>query len=334
MSEISTRDGAGLDPALLEKYRHQADMLANRAGKQFRHLKKRFARQNIEVFRIYDWDIPEIRAVVDWYAGHLVVGEYTRTQSTPEWLPMMGEAVARALDVPPANIHLKQRRIGTQATEGKKRYERLARTEQKIALSERDLKFYVNLDDFVDTGLFADHRDTRQMVRDMAAGADFLNLFCYSGAFTCYAARGGARSTLSVDRALTAIHWTRENLTLNNIPEKGHTLVQRHVFDFLKKAAADKRRFDLAVVDPPSFATSRDGSHNMDIVQDHPRLLEMTLTLMRSGATLFFSTNHQEFLPRMEGLKAADIREITSTTIPEDYRRRKKPIHRCWRITV
>lgn len=314
-----------------EKYRRQAEMLANRAKKQYRHLKKRFARQNIEVFRVYDWDIPEIRAVVDWYAGHLVVGEYTRTQSTADWLPMMGEAVAKALEVPAAKVHLKERRTGAP---GKKRYERLARTERKIVMSERDFKFYVNLDDYVDTGLFSDHRDTRQMVRDMAAGADFLNLFCYSGTFTCYAAKGGARATMSVDRSLSAIRWTRENLAVNGIPEPGHTLVQAHVFDFLEKAAAGARRFDLSVVDPPSFATSRDGAHNMDIVQDHPRLLAMTAAVMKPGATIFFSTNHQDFTPRMEGLQAADIREITSATIPEDYRNRKNPIHRCWRITV
>ncbi|MDY6830480.1 MAG: class I SAM-dependent methyltransferase [Thermodesulfobacteriota bacterium] len=319
------------DAALLEKYRHQAHMLANRAKKQYRHLKKRFARQNIEVFRIYDWDIPEIRAVVDWYAGHLVVGEYTRKQSTPDWLPMMGAAVAEALEVPPAKIHLKARRTGTQ---GQKRYERLARTERKIVMSERDFRFYVNLDDYVDTGLFSDHRDTRRMVREMADGKDFLNLFCYSGTFTCYAARGGARSTTSVDRSRTAIRWARENLALNSIPSKGHTLVQAHVFDFLEKTVTDARRFDLAIVDPPSFATSRDGAHNMDIAKDHPRLLEMTAALMKPGGTILFSTNHQAFVPRMERLGVAGIQEITSATIPEDYRNRKTPIHRCWKITV
>jgi 23S rRNA (cytosine1962-C5)-methyltransferase len=321
-------------PVLAEKYRRQGEMLANRAKKQYRHLKKRFARQNIEVFRLYDWDIPEIRAVVDWYGGHLVVGEYARTQSTPEWLPAMGEALGRALEVPPANVHLKVRRTGTQREEGEDRYERLARTEQKIVMSERDLNFFVNLDDFVDTGLFADHRDTRMMVREMAGGTDFLNLFCYTGSFTCYAARGGARATVSVDRAQGAVRWARENLALNRISGKNNALIQAHVFSFLQKAAAGRRRFDLAVVDPPSFATSRDGTHNMDIDRDHPRLLQMTLALMKKGGTVFFSTNHQDFTPRMEGLKAADIREITASTIPEDYRHRARPIHRCWRVTV
>ena len=172
------------------RFAQQAEMLANRVKKRFKHLYKRFARQQIDVFRLYDGDIPEIRAAVDWYAGHLVIAEYMRRQSVPEWLPLMGAAVAGALDVPPDKVHLKSRWAGKQ--EGK-RYERLARTDQRMAVKEGALRFYVNLNDYVDTGLFADHRHTRQMVREMAADKDFLNIYCYTGAFSCYAARGGAR---------------------------------------------------------------------------------------------------------------------------------------------
>ena len=153
-------------------------MLANRVRKQYQHFRRRFARQRIEAFRLYDWDIPEIRAVVDWYAGHLVVAEYTRRQSTPEWLPLMGAAAAEALAVPPEHLHLKHRHAGRQAGN---RYERLDHTNSKMIVSERDLRFWVNLFDFVDTGLFSDHRNTRQMVREAAAGTDFLNLYCYTG---------------------------------------------------------------------------------------------------------------------------------------------------------
>ena len=306
-------------------------MLANRVRKRFRHLKKRFDRQNIEVFRLYDWDIPEIRAVVDWYAGHLVVGEYMRRQSTPEWLPLMGAAVAEALAVPEENLHLKQRRAGKQ---GGKRYERLDHTDQKIIMAERDLKFYVNPWDYVDTGLFADHRNTRRMVRQMAMDRDFLNLYCYTGSFSCYAAKGGARTTLSVDRSRTAITWARDNLALNNISEAAHTLVQSPVFAFLKKAARENRRFDLAVVDPPSYSTAKAGNEDFDIAADHPALLAAVVAVMRAGATVFFSTNHQKFEPRMAGLRVAEVREITAATIPEDYLSKRKTIHRCWQIRV
>jgi len=306
-------------------------MLANKVKKQFKHLRKRFAGQNIDVFRLYDWDIPEIRAAVDWYAGCLVIAEYTRKQSTPEWLPMMGAAVAEALNVPAEKVHLKERFMGGQ--DGS-RYERLKYTDQKIVVSERDLLFNVNLCDYVDTGLFSDHRNTRLMVREMANGRDFLNIYCYTGSFSCYAARGGARSTVSVDRSETAIRWARENMSLNGICEEGNTLIQADTFDFLKKAKRDNQSFDLAVVDPPSFSTSRGKIHDFDISEDHPMLLTAIVSLMRTGGTIFFSTNHQNFEPRLDQLDITDAKEITSITIPEDYVSKKKTIHRCWRITV
>lgn len=200
-------------------------MLANRVKKRFRHLYKRFGRQNIDVFRLYDWEIPEIRAVVDWYGGHLVIGEYLRRQSVPCWLPIMAEAVAAALTVPMPQVHLKKRRVGK--SEGL-RYERIDHTDKKIVLSERDLKFLVNPYDFVDTGLFSDHRNTRQMVRKMAAGRDVLNQYCYTASFSCYAAKGGARSTISVNRSEHSIQWALENMALNGIDPATNHLIQAH----------------------------------------------------------------------------------------------------------
>lgn len=320
-----------MNTASEETYRRQAEMLANRVKKRHRHLRKAFARRNIEVFRLYDWDIPEIRAVVDWYAGHLVIGEYTRRQSTPEWLPRMGEAVAQALAVPPERLHLKQRFYGH--SDGR-RYERIDFTDQLIEVHERDLKFYVNPWDYVDTGLFGDHRETRQMVRELAEGKDVLNLFCYSGSFTCYAAIGGAASTVSVDRAKTAIDWTRRNLALNGIAPDGHRLVQSHALGFLARTAREKRSFDLAVVDPPSFYTIRSREDRFDIDQDHPALLAAVLKVMRKDGVILFSTNHQDFTPRMEALPVSGLQEITDQTIPEDYQSKRKRIHRCWQITV
>ncbi|MDJ0781450.1 MAG: class I SAM-dependent methyltransferase [Desulfosarcinaceae bacterium] len=319
------------DPQVDAKFRHQAEMLANRVKKRFKHLRKRFARRQIDIFRLYDWDIPEIRAVVDWYGGHLVVGEYTRRQSVPEWLPLMGAAVGAALAVPPHQVHLKQRRAGKQAG---RRYTRLGHTDRNIVLRERDLKFLINPYDYVDTGLFADHRDTRQMVRELAAGKDVLNLYCYTGAFTCYAAKGGARSSVSVDRSETAIQWARENFALNDISPRDHRLVQQHSFDYLRRAGKAGGTFDLAVVDPPSFSTSRSRGQSFDIQRDHPRLLKQVAARMRPGGLIFFSTNHQQFVPAMTELPVATIEEITDRTLPEDYRATRRVVHRCWRIAV
>lgn len=313
------------------KFKSQAEMLVNRVKKQFRHLEKRFKKQNIDIFRLYDWDIPEIRAVVDWYGGHLVIAEYTRQHSVPEWLPMMGKALAAALDIPMENLHLKERRVGK--LDGN-RYERIKYTNKKIAMAERDLKFLINPFDYVDTGLFSDHRNTRQMVRQMADGKDFLNLYCYTGSFSCYAARGGAKTTLSVDRSETAITWARENMELNGIKAETNILVQSPTFDFLKQAKEKNQTFDLAVVDPPSFSTVRKEDGEFDISRDHPELLQAVVKIMRPGSTIFFSTNHQNFSPRMEALSITKILEITATTIPEDYQSKKKKIHRCWKILV
>mgnify|MGYP000672285013 CR=1 FL=1 len=306
-------------------------MLANRVKKRFRHFYKRFSKQNIEVFRLYDWDIPEIRAVVDWYGGHLVIGEYMRRQSTAEWLPLMARFVADALAVPPDRVHLKQRWAGKQDGQ---RYQRIDYTDQKIILRERDLKFLVNPSDYVDTGLFADHRDTRQMIRDMASGKDFLNLYCYTASFSCYAAKGGARSTVSVDRSESTIGWAKENLILNGLDMSAHHLVHDHTFDFLESARRKGMRFDLAVVDPPSYSSTKTRNIAFDVLKDHPRLLKAVVAILRPGARLFFSTNHQDFTARMEALDVSQIEEITARTIPEDYVHKRKTIHRCWEIVV
>jgi 23S rRNA (cytosine1962-C5)-methyltransferase len=314
-----------------ENFDRQAEMLANRVKKRFKHLHKKFERQHIEVFRLYDWDIPEIRAVVDWYAGHLVIGEYKRKQSTAGWLPAVAAAAARTLQVPAQNVHLKQRIYGKS---NGKRYARINYTNRLIRVCERDLAFFVNPWDYVDTGLFSDHRNTRQMIRALCPGKDFLNLFCYTGTFSCYAAKGGARSTVSVDRSKTAITWARQNMAINQLSVRENRLIQAHVFDFLKRARQRDMRFDLAVVDPPSFYTVRNKQESFDIGADHPELLSAVLSLMRQGGYVFFSTNHQAFKPRLEGLNASDIIEITSQTIPEDYQNKRKKIHRCWKIKV
>lgn len=320
-----------IDADTMEKFEKQGEMLANRVKKKYKHLHKRFARQNIEVFRLYDWDIPEIRAVVDWYAGHVVLGEYWRKQSVPEWLPVMGNAVGDAMNVPREKVHLKQRLAGVQ---NGKRYDRIDHTDEKFVVSERDLKFLINPSDYIDTGLFSDHRNTRQMVREQVSGKNFLNLYCYTGAFSCYAALGGAERTLSVDRSETAVKWARENFKLNKIPLENNRLVQSDVLFFLKKVVKTGERFDLAVVDPPSFSNTRVRRHSFDILEDHPDLLAAVIQVMQPGGVIIFSTNHQGFDLKIASLETRDITEITDQTIPEDYVRKRRPIHRCWRIRV
>ena len=310
----------------------QAEMLVSRVKKKYKHLAKRYRKQKLDVFRLYDWDIPEIRAVVDWYAGHLVIAEYTRTQSTPEWLPTMAQFVGEALNVPKENIHLKERRTGHR--DGDRYSPQLDEQNKKMKVSERDFTFLVNPSDYLDTGLFSDHRNTREMVRNEAEGKDFLNLFCYTGTFSCYAARGGAKSTTTVDRSDTATKWVRENMNLNGIPEEGNRIIKKDTFFYLQQAKVNGEKFDLAVVDPPSFYTNTRNTEHFDISEDHPKLLSKVIELMRENSVIYFSTNHQNFEPFFEELAIKNATEITDKTIPEDFVSKRKKIHRCWRIEV
>jgi 23S rRNA G2069 N7-methylase RlmK/C1962 C5-methylase RlmI len=296
-------------------------MLENRIRKNFRRLHRAFERAEVGAFRVYDWDIPEIRAAIDWYEGHLVVAEYERTQTreVPGWLEQMATAAARAVDVPAERIHLKRRR--TRPGTGQ-RYGRLSHSGERLAVRERGLRFLVNLDDFIDTGLFPDHRDTRARIRSEARDLKFLNLFGYTGSFTCAAAAGRAASTVTVDTSATYLAWARDNLELNGFSSGRHVLVREDAREFLAGVGRD---FDLCVLDPPSFST-RPGAKPLDVQRDHPALVEAALAVLAPGGVLYFSTNHQRFEPRLERFAAT---EITRETAPADYRRTP---HRCFRI--
>ena len=288
-------------------------MLANRVRKNFRKLHPRFERQGIGAFRLYDRDIPEVRAAVDWYEGHLVVAEYAREQTRgAPWLETIARAAAEALSVPPERVHIKIRSSGA-------KYPRLARTGKHIEVRERDLRFLVNLDDYIDTGLFSDHRETRSRVRAEARGARFLNLFAYTGSFTCAAAAGAAAGTTSVDASQTYLDWARDNLRLNRLSGE---LVRSGVDEFLRNAGA--RRWTLCVLDPPSSSDS--GGRLFDVQRDHRGLIERALSVLSPAGVLWFSTNHQRFIPALAGLRYTE-----EDTVPEDYRNRAA--HRVFRIT-
>jgi 23S rRNA G2069 N7-methylase RlmK/C1962 C5-methylase RlmI len=304
----------------------QAEMFANRVRKNFRSLHPVFERRGIGAFRVYDWDIPEIRALADWYEGHLVVAEYARqqTDAVPGWFPAIARAAAAALDVPEENLHLRTRRTRPEAGE---RYPRLSRTGECLAVREAPLRFLVNLDDLLDTGLFPDHRETRARIRTESEGVSFLNVFGYTGTFTCAAASGGARRTVTVDASPQYLRWAEDNLLFNGLVGE-HTFVAEDARRFLEGARSRPERFGLCFVDPPTFSTRKDAPQ-FDVQRDHPALVESALELVEPGGVLYFSTNHQRFEPRLSGLPAREVREITGETAPRDYRRTP---HRCFRL--
>lgn len=314
-----------VDPA---RAASQAEMLAHRVAKTWRKLASRMERAAIGAWRLYDRDIPEIRAVIDWYEGHLVVGEYERrqTEAAGDWLGTMARAAGEALGIPEERLHLKQRR--TRPAEGR-RYARLSRRERLLPVREGDLRFLVNLDDYTDTGLFPDQRITRKLVRAESAGRRVLNLFAYTGAFTVAAAAGGAASTSSVDQSGTYLDWLRDNLELNGLSSSAHETLRADCVAFLEDAIRDGLTWDLVVLDPPSFSTLG-GRGGLDIQRDHRKLVLACLALLSPGGVLWFSTNHQRFEPDLAGLPAASVKDMTERTIPEDFRNRA--VHRCWRI--
>lgn len=325
-------DDARLPGAVDEaKAARHGEMLAARVKKTFKKLRPRFERNEIGAFRLYDRDIPEVRAVVDWYEGHLVVGEYARRQTAPagDWLRTVAIEAADALEVPHAFVHLKRRQ--TRPADGP-RYVSEGRGAGALLVRERDLRFRVNLDDYLDTGLFPDQREARQELREAAQGRAVLNLFAYTGTFSAAALAGGAKHVTSVDLSKTYLDWSQANLRENNLPLERHEPARKESFEFLAHARQHGRRWDLVVVDPPSYSTTGgpQGS-GFDVRRDHPELLEACLQVVAPGGTLFFSTNHQRFEPEFDGLDAR-LEEVTERTVPQDYRNRW--IHRAWRISA
>lgn len=302
-----------------------AEMLANRVKKTQQKLGPKMEKQQIGVYRLYDWDIPEVRAVVDWYEGHLVVAEYAReqTKGIEDYVWQLGAAVADALKVPHTHVHTKERRTRPKTGD---RYQRQDDKNERLIVREGDLRFYVNLDDFLDTGLFADHRKTRARVRQEAQGKHVLNLFAYTGSFSVYAAKGGARRVTTVDASNRYLAWAQDNFTLNRLPLERHEFVKDDTLTFLRFEAQRRHTYDLIVCDPPSFSTGRDRD-DFDVQRDHPALIAACRALLARGGVLYFSTNHQRFEPKL-----TDGVEITAETVPDDYR--NKQVHRAFRFTA
>jgi 23S rRNA (guanine2445-N2)-methyltransferase / 23S rRNA (guanine2069-N7)-methyltransferase len=305
-----------------------------RLAKRFKHLSRWARRQGIEAFRVYDRDIPEIPLVIDLYAGWLHAAEYERPHERTEiehdvWLDKMIEAAALELGVPPNQTFLKVRK--RQRAGGQ--YEKVDQRHALLAVKEDGLEFEVNLSDYLDTGLFLDHRQTRAMVRSEAQGKRFLNLFCYTGSFSVYAAAGGAAETTSVDLSNTYLDWTRTNLSKNGFKDAGrHRIVRDESRAFLEhRAKRGEPPFDLVVVDPPTFSRSAKSETPWDVERDHVGLLELVAQNLSPGGVVYFSTNFRRFHLAAEELsKLYAIREITNRTIPEDFRNER--IHRAWRL--
>jgi 23S rRNA (guanine2445-N2)-methyltransferase / 23S rRNA (guanine2069-N7)-methyltransferase len=325
----SVNEGAAFGGLRAEAQR-QAEEFANRLRKRARHL-RRFPKRGITCYRLYERDVPEVPLVIDRYEDALCIAEFVRPhERTPaqhaDWLDLIVRTAGEVLEVRRERIFFKRR----QRQRGAAQYHRLDRRESRMIAHEGGLKFIVNLSDYVDTGLFLDHRLTRQMVREAAAGRRFLNLFGYTGAFTVYAAAGGAAETTTVDKSATYIDWARENLELNGFVGLEHQLVRSDIREFMG-GLSQRDRWDLVVVDPPTFSNTKGADEFWDTQRDHAPLLKELAGHVAAGGVVFFSTNFRRFKLDEDSLSANyTIRDITRQTIPEDFRNQR--IHKCWRL--
>jgi len=308
--------------------------LANRIRKRRRHLGRWARRNGITCLRIYDRDIPESPAIVDWYDGEAVVWALPRHRDesdsvAPAWREELSREVSEGLDLEPSKVHLKIR----QRQQPGKGYGKVEQGRALRIVGEFGLKFEVNLSDYLDTGLFLDHRDLRRRVREMASGLRFLNLFAYTGSFTCYALAGGARASVTVDMSGTYLDWARRNFQLNGFtPGPSHRFELSETQTYLEEASRGGEAFDLIVCDPPTFSNSkRMRESSFAVERDHPSLLVSCLRLLAPGGTLIFSTNARKFRLAAGWLPSGfSMEDWTVATMPEDFKGSR--IHQCWAI--
>lgn len=304
---------------------------ANRLGKNIKHYLKWARRNDIEAWRIYDRDIPQFPFAVDVYGDQVHLQEYdTGWLMQPEeyeaWLAEVLEAVSFVTGFAPEQIHFKRR----ERQKGTQQYERTGKQGEDFIVTENGRKFWVNLDKYLDTGLFLDHRNTRKRVGETASGKRFLNLFSYTGSFTVYAATGGAVSSETVDLSNTYLDWAKRNFELNQIDTEQHQIIRADVFQYLQTAYEQGKRFDLIVMDPPSFSNSKKMLDILDIQRDHMRLIDGAMDLLDSDGLLFFSNNLRSFELCAGVAEKYSVKDVSKQSVPDDFRNKK--IHQCWEI--
>ncbi|WP_261877709.1 bifunctional 23S rRNA (guanine(2069)-N(7))-methyltransferase RlmK/23S rRNA (guanine(2445)-N(2))-methyltransferase RlmL [Pectobacterium carotovorum] len=309
-----------------------AEDFANRLRKNLRKLEKWAKQQGIECYRIYDADLPEYNVAVDRYGSWVVVQEYAPpktidAQKARQRLFDVINATLSVLELPSNRLVLKTR----ERQKGKNQYEKLAQKGDFLLMEEFGAKLWVNLTDYLDTGLFLDHRIARKMLGEMSRGKDFLNLFAYTGTASVHAGLGGARSTTTVDMSRTYLEWAEKNLRVNGLTGRQHRLIQADCLSWLHNA---NEQFDVIFIDPPTFSNSKRMEESFDVQRDHLALMKDLKRLLRRGGTIMFSNNKRGFQMDIAGLTALGLnaKEITAQTQSQDFARNRQ-IHNCWLLT-
>lgn len=306
-------------------------MFQNRLAKVYKHRSKQAKRMHISCYRLYDKDLPEFPVSIDVYGEKVCLSEYRAKHHLTEeehtdWLNGTAAVIADVLQVADEDIYTKERRRKTGRLS---QYQKVAGEKEFFEVEENKLKFLVNLSDYLDTGLFLDHRITRKMVMEDAKGKKMLNLFAYTGSFSVYAAAGEAEEVVTVDLSNTYIDWAKKNFEANFLAD--HRKYRFEVADVKQYLQTlTPHTFDLVVMDPPTFSNSKKMKDFLDIQQDHVELINQTLRAMKPGGVLYFSNNATKFELNEAAIRASVISNITKATTPFDFEGKLR--RWCWRM--
>lgn len=313
------RQGAGTD-------------FSNRLHKNWQQRRKWANKEGVTAYRLYDADIPEFNAAIDWYDGQVLVQEYAPPGQVPaakseqRWFDIL-TGILQVLPVRPDCIHTRQRR----RQKGKSQYEVEARADSWHQVQEYNARFHVNLGRYLDTGLFLDHRLVRQQIQQLSAGQRVLNLFAYTGAASVHAALGQASQVTTIDMSRTYLNWAKDNFRLNQLTLHRHEFIQADCLQWLIEQSEGDRQWDLIFLDPPTFSNSKRMAAAFDVQRDHGDLLAATASLLAPGGKLIFSTNKRRFQLDSDAVAAAGLtaRDHSKASIPTDFKAQRL-IHYCW----
>lgn len=310
----------------------KSSQLGNRIRKNYRHIRKWAKRSETDCFRIYDREIRQYPLAIDFYAGRFCIHYFSRHKDSLEPPHELVEEINKILfSIFGADKEFIYWRTRAKHKETRQ-YEKLDQTKEFFTVYEYGVKFKVNLLDYLDTGLFLDHRETRQIVAKESQGKKMLNLFAYTCAFSVHAAHAGATFTKSVDMSNTYTAWGRDNFILNSLPLKNNLIVREDCLKFLDNEIDTGQKYDVIVIDPPTISRSKKMDQMFDIQKDYIFLISKAMELLSKNGIIFFSTNSRKFAFDEDQFKAYSIKEISHKTIPIDFQDTR--IHRCWRISA
>lgn len=303
-------------------------IIANRLAKNFKKLKKWAKSEKIDAYRIYEKDIPEFPYIIDIYKDYALIYEKGKKLDIEDenlrqkHLGQIYSALSEVIGIEEANIILKKREV----QKGTQQYEKNDDEDERITVQERFALFYINLYDYLDTGLFLDHRPLRKIINKESKNKKVLNLFAYTGSISVAAALGGGHVT-TVDMSNTYINWAKDNFRLNHLMFNQHNFIVKNAFEFLKE---DQQKYDIIILDPPSFSNSKKMDGTFDIQRDHAGLIDLCMFRLNKGGTLYFSNNFRKFKMDEKVQEKYKIKDITLKSIPKDFRDLK--IHSCFEI--